>query len=311
MSDWPIESEEDRGGRIGANIVGVKIHKVLKWIFRETTSSDIGIDGEIEIRNKDLTSHGRIISVQIKCGQSFLEEKSSSGYIFRGAMKHLRYWLEHTTPVIVILCDPDTEICYWEVIDLQKIEIHEKGWSIEIPFVNELNSSTCTELIKVANRLQKKDLAELLLRDWLGWSFEHQMRLVSAFAMPEDYHWFSHLGTVGDEYYMIDYVLADVNGFKSDEIDDMLRYAKSNYEQYGYTRFLLAFISESQAILKNIPEPTGIIGITVEYVPLLMELNEEPRLSEIGKNGKRIVFYEHREFLDNWASLVENARKVK
>lgn len=311
MSNWPIPSEEDRRGRIGVNIVGIKVHKLLEWIFRETSSSDLGIDGEMEVRNEDKTSHGRIISVQIKCGASFLKEHTKRGYIYRGAMKHLRYWLEHTSPVIVILCDSDSEICWWEEINLQKITIHEKGWSIEIPFDNELNASARTGLIKVANRLQKKDLVELLLRDWLGWSFEHKLRLASTFAIPQDYHWFSHLGAVGEEYFMIDYILSDIEGFKSEEIKDMLRYARSNHDQYGYTHFLLAFISESTALFKGIPEPEVISGVTIEYVPLLLELTEEPKLSEIGQDDKRIAFYDQGEQLDDWAMPVQNIRKIK
>ncbi|MFY8097126.1 MAG: DUF4365 domain-containing protein [Flavobacterium sp.] len=311
MSDWPIASEEDRGGRIGVHIVGTKVHKFLKWVFRETSSTDLGIDGEIEVRNEDQTSHGRVISVQIKCGASFLEEVSDHGFVYRGSMKHLRYWLEHTSPVIVILCNPDDEKCWWETIDLQKIKIHEKGWSIEVPFSNELDFSAIGDLIKIANRLQKKDLVELLLRDWLGWSFEHRLRLASIFASPRDYHWFSHLGSVDKEYFMIDYILADVKGFSEKEVQDMLHYAKYNHKQYGYENFLLAFISESPIILQNIPEPQNIPGVKVQYVPLLLELYEEPKLIEIGLEGKRIAFYEHGDLLDDWAGSVKSNRKIK
>lgn len=311
MSDWPIASEEDRGGRMGVNLVGLKVQKLLKWIFRETSSSDLGVDGEIEIRNQDETSHGRLVSVQIKCGVSFLNEQTNSGYVFRGAMKHLRYWLGHTAPVIVILCNPDSEVCWWTAIDLKKINIHEKGWSIEVPFENELNASACAALIKVANRLQKKDFVELLLRDWLGWSFRHQMRLASWVSIPRDYHWFSHLGAVGEEYYMLDYVLSGVGEFNSGEVDDMLRYAASNHSAYGYKRFLLAFISESPALLKRMPEPKSISGVIVEYVPLLLDLTGEPALSEVGRDGRLIVSYDGGDPLDANASTVEFSRKIR
>lgn len=310
MSDWPVLSEEDRGGRVGVHIFGTKVHKLLKWVFRETSSSDIGIDGEIEIRNDDKTSHGRIVSVQIKCGASFLKEQCSNGYIYRGSMKHLRYWLAHSTPVIVALCDPESEICWWEVIDLQKINLHEKGWSIEIPHLNEVNFLAQKPLVKVANRLQKKDLVEILLRDWIGWSFEHEMKLASSLVMPRDYHWFSNLGMIKNEYYMIDYVLADIDGFKTEEIETMLYYAISNYEQYRYTNLLIAFISESVTLLQNIPEPRHINGIRIEYIPLLLELNEEPKLLELGKNNKLIAYYDLNELLDNWINPVESLRKI-
>lgn len=59
MGDWPKVPEEEQLGRLGVLLVGIKVTKSLGWIFRETSSTDIGIDGEMELRNKDLTSHGK------------------------------------------------------------------------------------------------------------------------------------------------------------------------------------------------------------------------------------------------------------
>jgi hypothetical protein len=309
MADWPAFGDEDLTGRMGVHLVGLHIHKYFGWIFRETSSSDLGIDGEIELRQKDKTSHGRLISVQVKAGSSFLRERSATGYIYRGSYNHLRYWSAHTAPVMLILCNPDNGMCWWQDIDLHKVRFHDKGWSIEVPFEQELTAKSIEALEKVANRLQKKDLIELVLRDWLGWSFEHTIRFASTFAMPCDYHWLSLLGAVADEYFMIDYVLANVDGFDEAEVREMHHWADYNHQQYGYTRFLLAFIAESKHLLENIPDPATINGITVEYVPLLLDLREEPRLSEVGFDGITIAFYENGECLDDWARIVD--RKIK
>lgn len=302
---WPMFSDEDRGGRIGVHIVGKNVHKLLGWIFRETSSSDIGIDGEIELRKPDKTSHGRLVSVQIKCGESFLRERTATGYIYRGSLKHLRYWTEYSTPVILILCDPDTEMCYWQDVDLQKVHFHDKGWSTEVPFANQLSASAAEALTSIASRLQKKDLVELLLRDWLGWSFEHHIRFASGLTIPRDYHWFSLLAAVRNDFIMIDYVIAGIDGFDEAEIREMLRWASYNHSQYGYRRFLLCFISEATHLLEKIPDPTPIPGVTVEYVPLLLTLRGEPRLSEVGKDRRLIAFYDAGESLDDGANTVE------
>lgn len=309
MADWPTFGDDDRTGRIGVHLVGVRIHKYFGWIFRETLSSDLGIDGEIELREPDKTSHGRLISVQVKAGASFLRERSTTGYIYRGSYRHLRYWSEHSVPVILILCNPDDEMCWWQNIDLQKVQFHDKGWSIEVPFEQKLTVESRGALEKVANRLQKKDLIELLLRDWLGWSFEHTIRFASIFAMPRDYHWISLLGAVEDEFFMIDYILADVDGFNEATIREIHKWVDHNHRQYGFTRFLLAFIAESKNLLEYIPDPAPIKGVTVEYVPLLLELQEEPTLSEVGINGVTIAFYEHGDCLDDWAGTV--TRRIK
>ncbi|TOB32215.1 DUF4365 domain-containing protein, partial [Vibrio parahaemolyticus] len=68
MGDWPIVQDEEQLGRLGVHLVGGKTTKSLGWVFRETSSTDIGIDGEMELRNKDLSSHGKRILLQIKCG---------------------------------------------------------------------------------------------------------------------------------------------------------------------------------------------------------------------------------------------------
>ena len=309
MAEWPTFRDAENTGRIGVQLVGLRVHRELKWIFRETSSSDLGIDGEIELRQPDRTSHGRLISVQVKTGTSFLRECSDTGYVYRGSYRHLRYWMTHTTPVVLVLCNPDDGMCWWQIIDLQKVRFHKKGWSIELPFGQQLAAESKDALEEVANRLQKKDLIELLLRDWLGWCFEHQIRFASMFAIPHDYHWLSLLAAVADEYFMIDYVVADVDGFDEAEIKEMHRWADYNHSQYGYTRFLLAFIAESTHLLKKIPDPLPINGVTVEYVPLLLDLRGQPKLSEVGANDTIVAFYEHGDVLDDWAGTVE--RRIK
>jgi hypothetical protein len=309
MAEWPTFKDEEGTSRIGVHLVGLLVHKELKWIFRETSSSDLGIDGEFELRQPDKTSHGRLISVQVKTGLSFFRERSDTGYVYRGSYSHLRYWSAHTSPVVLVLCNPDESKCWWQDIDLQKVRFHKEGWSIEVPFGQQLAAESIEALEKVANRLQKKDLIELLLRDWLGWSFEHKIRFASMFAIPRDYHWLSLLAAVTDEYFMIDYVLADLDGFNEAKITEMHHWAEYNHRQYGYTRFLLAFIAESTHLLKNIPDPVPIKGVTVEYVPLLLGLREEPKLSEVGVNDAIVAFYEHGQILDDWVRIVE--RRIK
>ncbi len=308
-SSLPATTDEDIQGRTGVHLVGLKVHQYLKWIFREKPTSDIGIDGEIELRSPSGESHGRLIAVQIKCGPSYLREQTSNSIVYRGDYKHLRYWSNYAVPVIVVLCDPVESICWWQAVDMQRIHFHEKGWSLEVEKKNVLGESATEALTTVAARLQKKDIIELALRDWIGWRFEHQMRLASLFASPRDYHWFSHLGAIGDEFYMIDYVLADVHGFQLDAVKQFMRHAQGNHSEYKYEHVLLAFVSESIHHLLSIPEPPTLAGIRIEYVPLLLQLDGEPRLREMGKDSKLVAFYEHGETIGEYADDVTLMRK--
>jgi hypothetical protein len=74
----------------------------LRWIFRDLRKADLGIDAQIELVSPEKRGTGRLIAAQIKCGPSFLGAPES-GFVFRGKSKHLRYWIEHSLPVMVIL----------------------------------------------------------------------------------------------------------------------------------------------------------------------------------------------------------------
>jgi hypothetical protein len=185
------------------------------------------------------------------------------------------------------------------------VQFHEKGWSIEVPVENELTSASANRLERVANRLQKKDLVELLLRDWLGWSFEHRIRFASGLTIPRDYHWLSMLAAVERDFIMVDYVMAGIGGFDAAEVREMIRWAEHNHREYGYDRLLLAFIAERVDLLDSLPDPDSIPGVKVEFVPLLLDVREQPTLREVGKEGKIIAFYDNGETLDDWVGQVE------
>jgi hypothetical protein len=292
--DLPQATQEEGQGRVGVHLVGLKVENDLKWTFREKPTSDIGIDGEIEVKEANGSSHGRLIAVQIKCGPSYLKEKTSNGHTYRGDYAHLRYWSNFSVPVIIILCDPASSECWWVEVNPSLIKFNANGWSIEVPNSNLLNKDSRKNLEMIAARFQKKDLIELMLRDWIGWNFGHKMRLASDYSIPRDYHWFSHLGAIAeDDYYMIDYLLADIEGFKADEINEMLRHAAANHREFSYKNFLLAFISESLHHLKNIPPPPIIPGVTIQYVPLLVSYHGTPGLYEVGDEEKMIEHYEY------------------
>lgn len=101
-------------------------------IFREKPTQDHGIDGEIELL-VDGSATGRLISAQIKCGPSYLDEVDENGYVFRFQSKHYEYWINHSLPVIGVLVDHEAEICFWGLISAESIEKTGKGYKTSIP----------------------------------------------------------------------------------------------------------------------------------------------------------------------------------
>ncbi len=292
MAEWPVYPDKEVTGRVGVNLVSLKIHKELGWIFREKSIADLGIDGEIEIRNNDNTSHGRLISVQIKCGGSYLREKTSSGHVYRGDYKHLRYWSNYTTPVIIVICDDKTNECWWQVFDLKLVAFHDRGWSLEVPFENTLSKNNEAKLQRIADGLQKKDLIEILFKDWIVRSFEYEMKLASVYEEPRDFKWFPFLGRTSSFYVMFDYTTSALDRFDNVDIEKIKDAAIYNHGLFGYDRLIVGFVSETIGCLASLPHPPVIPGVRADFVPLLLNAGSDPLLVELSKDGSQIDFYD-------------------
>jgi Domain of unknown function (DUF4365)/Sulfatase-modifying factor enzyme 1 len=161
MTNLPQFSNSQRLGRIGVRIVDDAISGQLGWIFRELPQEyDLGIDAEIEVLTTGVQTTsatygtGRLIASQIKCGSSFLKEKTSEGYVFRGKLKHLDYYLNYSLPVLIILCDPDSKECWWAKVSPTSIERTQEGWKIIVPFRQRLDRSCLEDLIGISREGQ-------------------------------------------------------------------------------------------------------------------------------------------------------------
>lgn len=161
MTNLPQFSNRQRLGRKGVRIVDEIISDQLGWIFVGLPQEyDLGIDAYIEVLSPGVqetgTAHGtgRLIAAQIKCGSSWLDEQTSEGYVFRGELKHLDYYLNYSLPVIIILCNPDSKVCWWVKISPVCIERTPKGWKIIVPFEQRLDSSCFDKLIGISREGQ-------------------------------------------------------------------------------------------------------------------------------------------------------------
>lgn len=125
--------------RVGVSGVS-SIFEKIGYAFREQSVEDYGIDAIVEERsNNGLT--GKLIGVQIKSGESFFKEVKGNKVIFRGKMRHYEYWTHYSLPVIIVLYNPETELCIYEVFASDKVCRTEKGWKIEIDMKNYLKSA--------------------------------------------------------------------------------------------------------------------------------------------------------------------------
>jgi len=140
-----------RTGRIG--VAGTQlIFEKLGWIFREQPIEDHGIDAHVEVVSNDMPT-GKLIALQIKCGKSWFDESTKDGFVFRGEKRHLKYWQEHSLPVIIVLYDEHAGIAYWQTVSKDLVKSTGKGWKIIIPFGNKISDATLREIEEISRKM--------------------------------------------------------------------------------------------------------------------------------------------------------------
>lgn len=146
--------------REGVSVVQNIVYRELKWVFREQTVDDYGIDAQIEVTNHEYPT-GKMIAVQIKSGASYFIRTTEDGIIFRFDEKHKKYWLGHILPVIVLLYHPVSQECIWEVIDKSTVEqVSNTRYKMVIPKKNKFGVCTKAKLLILAYSQNIEELAE-------------------------------------------------------------------------------------------------------------------------------------------------------
>ncbi|WP_186002495.1 DUF4365 domain-containing protein [Mycobacterium sp. KBS0706] len=251
MFDLPTYSQETELGERGVRMVQEAVEQQLHWILRVKRKVDVGIDAEIEIINKNRKATGLLISAQIKCGKSYFRERNKRSFVFRGELTHLRYWLDHSLPVIVILCNPESGNCHWTEVTAGSMTILEAGWKMEVPRANRLDRDAKWQLERVAQRSQLlDDLINLAVYRWLNEKYSGRIQIASMFEMPRDYHWYSHLTRIDGTMVMVHHIYDRYGRFDPDELQEALSYKPYNERQCGATKLILCLVSSSRSAFR-------------------------------------------------------------
>lgn len=145
----------NRTERIGVNHCG-EIAERNNWMFREQPVNDIGIDAHIEF--VDATGKPKqLLALQIKTGESWFKEQKDDCVIFRDIdERQYVYWTTNSLPCIVVLYNPDEDICIWQKLTSETIERTKggegKGFFVKIPLSQVfLNSTSNKQLLALTN----------------------------------------------------------------------------------------------------------------------------------------------------------------
>ncbi len=148
----PKYTQSKKKGRDGLNIVTKIVEKTFDWIVRPNhQEDDYGIDAYIDITIDGYVT-GKSIAIQIKSGESYLKELNNEFWNFIGEKKHLNYYLNHDTPILIVLVDLVMEIAYWEVCKIEYISLNETSWSMPVPKNQQINIQQKDELLKYISK---------------------------------------------------------------------------------------------------------------------------------------------------------------
>jgi hypothetical protein len=122
----------------------------LDWLFREQPTEDYGIDAQVEVVDGDVVE-GKLIALQIKSGMRWFKDSSSGGWWYRPNAEHVKYWLNHSLPVVIVLFHPQTELCHWQLVTTETlVKTASGGWKMLIPTQQVLDESARISLHEAA-----------------------------------------------------------------------------------------------------------------------------------------------------------------
>ncbi len=108
----PKVTENNFKERLGVCAVELKLTE-LRFVWRETRNTDVGIDGQIEYVDENGACTGHVIAAQVKSGKSYFKKIDSNFIYFKPDEKHKNYWANFPLPVILFLHDHEKNETFW------------------------------------------------------------------------------------------------------------------------------------------------------------------------------------------------------
>ena len=136
-------------GQQGANLIE-RIVLRMGYVWRATAIFDVGIDGEIEIRDPmtgEMTN--TIIKVQAKATTKPFRAETDDSFEYSCTQNDLNYWLRGNVPVILVVCRLDTNEAYWVSIrDYFSDPAAQKTRKVRFDKQGDRFDASCTVVLK-------------------------------------------------------------------------------------------------------------------------------------------------------------------
>jgi small GTP-binding protein len=121
-------------------------------IFRPTSNSDWGIDGEIEFKDVQGNATGIRVYLQLKSGDSYLRRLRDGTEIFTiQNSRHERYWQDHAYPVMLVIRSSQPSVRWMNITELLKRKTLESVQKSRVVFDGE--AVTPLTVRRIADRM--------------------------------------------------------------------------------------------------------------------------------------------------------------
>lgn len=142
-------SDTEQTNRLGVNLLEQRVLEA-GHIFREQSISDSGIDVQIEVKDSTKAT-GRLIAAQIKAGPSYFSNEDENGFWHYVSDRHRDLWINHSLPVILVLCDIEKRACYYEIATEETCVRTAKSWKILVPKNKTISTDSSLDLSSIAS----------------------------------------------------------------------------------------------------------------------------------------------------------------
>jgi hypothetical protein len=274
-------------------MVDAAIGDKLGWIFREQTRTDLGIDAQTEVV-QDGTGTGRLLALQIKCGPSWFDEEVDGGWIYRGEQKHLAYWTRHSLPVLVCLCDPETDSVYWVQITESNATRTEMGWKAVVPRAQLLDEGAVETLIRVAFSPQHADIVELLIPSYLQERYSRKIYIHPILETPHDFHGFAYMTSLEHEVMLVDLIYTPMEKLDIAAVDRRIESRAFNERAWARrkTRLHILIVGDNADAVRIDDNVAAYIGSVrdAEVTRLIYQPTLSSYLQEVDEEGRRVDY---------------------
>ena len=142
-------TDNDQTSRLGVSITQQRVLE-SGHIFREQPQPDFGIDAQFEIKDGAIAT-GRLIAVQIKAGSSYFADGTATEFWHYVSDRHRELWTNHSLPVVLVLCDVESQVCFFSIVDQETCIRAGSRWKVIVPKRNTLTSESSHELVSLAS----------------------------------------------------------------------------------------------------------------------------------------------------------------